>query len=214
MANQPILYSYFRSSCSWRVRIALAYKNIDYDIKPVNLIKDGGQQHTEEFIKLNPMEQVPVYYENGHTLTQSASIIEYLEETRPNPPLLPSDPFQRAKVRALCECIGSGIQPLQNLAALLKLDKSERDEWPKFWISKGLKAYEDLIQSTAGKYSFGNEVTMADCYLVPQIYNANRFGVNLTPYPTVNKVVEELEKLEAFQASHPKNQPDTPPDMK
>jgi len=214
MSSKPVLYSYFRSSCSWRVRIVLAWKGIDYEQKPVNLMKDGGEQMSEEFKKLNPMKQVPALVIGGRTLVQSTAIIEYLEETVPNPPLLPKDPFKRAKVRELVECIAQGIQPLQNLAVLLLHEEAKRAEIARHPIVRGFTALESMLKESSGKYSVGDEVTFADCYLVPQIANARRFAVDMTPFPTLVRIEDELMKLPAFQVSHPRAQPDCPEELR
>uniref|UniRef100_F7AK97 maleylacetoacetate isomerase n=1 Tax=Equus caballus TaxID=9796 RepID=F7AK97_HORSE len=157
-AGKPILYSYFRSSCSWRVRIALALKSIDYETIPINLIKDGGQQFSEEFQKLNPMKQVPALKIDGTTIGQSLAIIEYLEETRPTPRLLPQDPKKRAHVRMISDLIASGIQPLQNLSVLKEVGQENQLTWAQEAINFGFNALEHILQTTAGKYCVGNEV--------------------------------------------------------
>ncbi|XP_023384583.1 maleylacetoacetate isomerase isoform X2 [Pteropus vampyrus] len=186
-SGKPILYSYFRSSCSWRVRIALALKSIDYETIPVNLIKDGGQQ---------------------------LAIIEYLEETRPTPRLLPRDPKKRASVRMISNLIAGGIQPLQNLSVLKEVGQEKQLAWAQKTISSGFNALEQILQSTAGKYCVGDEVSMADLCLVPQVANAERFKVDLTLYPTISHINKSLLALEAFQVSHPSRQPDTPPELR
>ncbi|XP_041353264.1 maleylacetoacetate isomerase-like isoform X2 [Gigantopelta aegis] len=214
MTSKPVLYSYYRSSASYRVRIALQVKGIDYEYKAVSLIKDGGEQYKEEYKKLNPMGQVPTLVIDGHTLVQSLPIIEYLDETRPSPRLLPEDPAGRVKVRSLAEIVNSGIQPLQNLPVLKKVGDDQKLEWAKYWIERGFKALETSLQETAGKYSFKDEVTMADLCLVPQVYNALRFGIDMSEFPTIHKVYDALVTLEAFKAAHPSNQPDTPADQK
>ncbi|XP_020841839.1 maleylacetoacetate isomerase isoform X2 [Phascolarctos cinereus] len=214
-AGKPVLYSYFRSSCSWRVRIALALKKIDYDTFPVHLIKDGGQQFSEEFQTLNPMSQVPALKIDGVTLTQSLAIIEYLEETRPTPVrLLPQDPKKRASVRMISDLIASGIQPLQNIAVLKKVGQETQLTWAQSVIGSGFRALEQVLQSTAGKYCVGNEISMADLCLVPQVANAERFKVDLSPYPIINRINKTLLTMEAFQVSHPSRQPDTPPELR
>ncbi|EPY81325.1 maleylacetoacetate isomerase [Camelus ferus] len=228
-SSKPILYSYFRSSCSWRVRIALALKSIDYEMVTVNLIKDGGQQFSEEFQALNPMKQVPALKIDGITIGQSLAIIEYLEETRPTPRLLPQDPKKRAHVRMISDLIASGIQPLQNLSVLKQVGQEKQLSWAQQAISSGfnametrpakcqpssVRALERILQSTAGKYCVGDEVSMADLCLVPQVANADRYKVDLTPYPTISRISKSLLTLEAFQVSHPCRQPDTPPELR
>ncbi|XP_029642112.1 maleylacetoacetate isomerase [Octopus sinensis] len=202
-----ILYSYWRSSCSWRVRIALALKNIPYEYKAVHLVKDGGQQHSDEFKKMNPMEQVPALVIDGITLTQSMAIMEYLNDTRPEPALLPKCPAKKAVVREICECIVSGIQPLQNVGVLQKLG-DKKMEWSLYWIEKGFHALENLLKQSAGKYCVGDEITMADLCLVPQVYNAERYNVNMESFPMISRINKDLLPLEAFKISHPSNQID------
>ncbi|XP_069885023.1 maleylacetoacetate isomerase isoform X1 [Dipodomys merriami] len=212
-SGKPILYSYFRSSCSWRVRIALALKGINYETVPINLIKDGGQQFSEEFEALNPMKQVPALKIDGIIIGQSLAIIEYLEETRPTPRLLPQDPKKKASVRMISDLISSGIQPLQNLSVLKQMGDNPQP-WAQKVIISGFDALEKILQSTAGKYCVGDEVSMADLCLVPQVANAERFNVDLTPYPTINHINKTLLALEAFQVSHPSRQPDTPTELR
>jgi maleylacetoacetate isomerase len=214
MPSKPVLYSYFRSSCSWRVRIVLAWKGIDHEQKAVNLMKDGGDQFTEEYMKVNPIAQVPALVIDGHTLIQSTAIIEYLEETVPNPPLLPSEPYRRAKVREIVECIAQGIQPLQNLAVLVMHEEDKRTQIAQKVINTGFKALETILKESSGKYCLGNDVSFADCYLIPQIANARRFGVDMNPFPTIVRIEEELNKLSAFQVSHPRAQPDCPEQLR
>ncbi|XP_042293730.1 maleylacetoacetate isomerase isoform X2 [Sceloporus undulatus] len=209
---KPVLYTYFRSSCSWRVRIALALKGIAYDSAPVNLV-NGGQQLSPEFQAVNPMKQVPALKIDGITLSQSLAIIEYLEETRPNPRILPQDPKKRAQVRMISDHIVTGIQPLQNLSVLQQMGEKKL-EWAQRCISSGFEALEQILKKTAGQYCVGNEVTMADLCLVPQVFNAERYKVDLTPYPTIRQINKALLELESFQTSHPSRQPDTPPELK
>ncbi|KAL7862030.1 hypothetical protein SRHO_G00134710 [Serrasalmus rhombeus] len=210
---KPVLYGYFRSSCSWRVRIAFALKCIEYDQVPVNLIKDGGQQLTDQYKALNPMQQVPAVSIDGITLSQSMAIVQYIDETRPGLRLLPADPKQRAQVRMICDLIASGIQPLQNLYVIQKIG-AEKVQWAQHFINRGFEALEPILKQTAGTYCVGNEISMADICLVPQVYNAERFKVDINHFPTIKRLNQTLIELEAFKVSHPSCQPDTPDDLR
>lgn len=209
------LYGYWRSSSSWRVRIALAIKGVDYTYVPVHLVKEGGEQHGEEFRRLNPMGQVPVLVveEQGreYALGQSMAIFEYLDERFPEPRLLPADLIGRARARQLAEIVNSGIQPLQNLRVIQKL-RDELGQDAKAWcaeaIAEGLKSYEELVAQWAGTYSVGDEPSIADFCLVPQLYNARRFGVDLAGFPTILRIEAACMDLEGFKSSHPDEQPD------
>jgi maleylacetoacetate isomerase len=211
-----VLYSYWRSSCSWRVRIALALKGVDYEYVAVHLVKDGGEQLKETYAALNPMKEVPTLKVDGHTLTQSLSMIEYLDETRGGVALIPADPVTRARVRAVSETIAQGIQAVQNLRVLLKAmtlvpaeKKSEtKMGWGLHWIQQGFVALERMLESTAGTYCVGDAVTMADLCLVPQVYNARRFKVDLSAFPIISRIDATLSALPAFVAAHPDQQPD------
>nr|XP_009937601.1 PREDICTED: maleylacetoacetate isomerase isoform X2 [Opisthocomus hoazin] len=196
-SEKPILYSYFRSSCSWRVR----------------LLKDGGQQFSPEFKAVNPMQQVPALKIDGITLSQSLAIIHYLEDTRPNPRLLPLDPKKRAQVRMIADHIVSGIQPLQNLGILKQMGEKKL-EWAQNCITSGFQALEQILQHTAGRYCVGDEVSVADVCLVPQVSNAERFKVDMGPYPIIIRINKALLELEAFKVSHPSRQPDTPAELR
>merc|ERR1712020_687439 len=156
------------------------------------------------------MNQVPTFIFDGNTITQSMAILEFLEEMYPQVNILPTDTSKRAKVREICEIINAGTQPIQNLSVMNKHSEiqGERVAWSHFWINKGLIAVEVLISKSSGKYCVGDQVTMADCCLVPQVYNANRFKVDMEQFPNINKVIGNLEKMDAFIAAHPDNQPD------
>ena len=214
------LYGYFRSSSAWRVRIALAHKGMAYDNVPVHLVRDGGEQHSAEFAAINPMRQVPALRIDGLTLTQSLPILEYLEETRPDAPLLPSSPAERFVARQYAEIVNAGIQPVQNLAVLQRLERefdatgAQKKAWGRAVIETGFDALEQLVATTAGTCCIGDRVTIADLYLVPQLYNARRFGVALDLYPTLTRVEAHLETLPAFVAAHAHNQPDTLDDLR
>ncbi|KAJ8673259.1 hypothetical protein QAD02_004521 [Eretmocerus hayati] len=207
--TMPVLYSYWLSSCSWRVRIALNLKEIPYEIRPIHLQKGSGEHHTDEFRKINPMERVPALHIDNVTLIESMNILNYLEETRPHYPLMPKDPVKRARVREICEVIVSGIQPLQNVAVIDHVGDERRLQWAQYWINKGFTAVEELLLLSAGKYCFGDEITLADCCLVPQVYNARKFRVDVESYPTIFKVDRNLKDHPAFVATHPHSQPDS-----
>jgi maleylpyruvate isomerase len=210
------LYGYWRSSSSWRVRIGFALKGIAYEYAAVNLL--GLEQFRDEHRARNPMAQVPVLEvtEEGRTLrlVQSMAILEWLDERFPDPPLLPPDLDGRARVRALAEIVNSGIQPFQNAFVLRtlkeKLPGYEKD-WARTWLSRGLEALEVAVRNGAGRFCHGDAPGLADCYLVPQLYSARRFGVDLGPYPTLRRIEEACAALAPFQAAHPERQPDAPP---
>ncbi|XP_055534425.1 probable maleylacetoacetate isomerase 2 [Wyeomyia smithii] len=214
MSKDVVLYSFWRSSCTWRVRNALNLKKILYDLKPIDLYKSGGgEQFKDEFRQLNPMQQVPALTIDGNTIIESMAILHYLEETRPEIPLLPQDKLQRAKVREICEVITSGIQPFQNSSTFAYIGKEKSLEWAQYWIARGFRAVEQLLAVSAGKYCLGDQITLADCCLVPQVFNARLYKVDLDPYPTIIRIDGELAKHPAFQAAHPYNQVDCPPDL-
>jgi len=201
-----VLYSYFRSSCSWRVRLALQLKGLKYEYKAINLLK--SEQTTEEYTTFNPLQSVPTLFIDDHKLCQSVAIIEYLEETRPTVSLLPKDPYKKALVRQIVQSIASDIQPVQNLRVLKKVGEDKKAEWAKYWIEYGLKGVEKTLSSTAGTYCVDDEISMADICLVPQVYNAIRYNVDMSQFPIISRINETLGKLPEFQMSHPDAQPD------
>uniref|UniRef100_H3DJ36 Maleylacetoacetate isomerase n=1 Tax=Tetraodon nigroviridis TaxID=99883 RepID=H3DJ36_TETNG len=209
---KPVLHGYFRSSCSWRVRIAFALKGVEFDQVPVNLIKDGGQQRTEQYRTINPMQQVPAVEIDGITLSQSLAVIQYIDETRPGPRLLPADPKKRAQ-RMISDLIASGIQPLPPLSDHPQVG-AEKVQWAQHFIDRGFRALEPVLRETSGMYCVGDEISMADICLVPQVYNAERFSVDLEKYPTIKRLNQTLLEVEAFRASHPSHQPDTPEELR
>jgi maleylpyruvate isomerase len=207
------LYSYFRSSAAYRARIALNLKDIAYETISVHLTKDGGHNLRPEFRAINPQMRVPVLVTpGGDRLIQSLAIIEYLDETYPNPPLLPKDPIARAKVRALAELIACDIHPLNNVGPLrylkntLHQEQSAIDAWYHHWVMAGFEPLEALME--AGPYTCGNEVTLADICLVPQVYNARRLKVPLDKFPKILAAEAACLALPAFDRARPENQPD------
>jgi maleylpyruvate isomerase len=210
------LYTYFRSSAAYRVRIALNLKGIGYDAVPVHLLKDGGQQRQEEYRKINPSGLVPAFQDERITLTQSVAIIEYLDERFPAVPLMPQDLAGRAKVRELTQIIACDIHPLNNLRVLrhlvheLKLSEEAKNEWIRHWIREGLASLEAHLarDPAAGPFCHGTAPTMADCFLVPQVFNAQRFDIDIAAYPNVERINALCVDLPAFAAAHPSKQPD------
>ena len=214
------LFTYFRSSAAYRVRIALNLKQLPYEAVPVHLLRDGGEQLGETFRKVNPGALLPALEDDGALLTQSMAIIEYLEEMHPaqstDAALMPADPVGRARVRALAMVIACDTHPLSNLRVLkylvrtLKLDEAAKLEWIRHWMQLGLATFEAHLARDAatGKFCHGDTPTMADCCLVPQVFNAERFEVDLTPYPNIVRIWGNCAALPAFQAAHPAQQPD------
>uniref|UniRef100_A0A7S1KTI1 Maleylacetoacetate isomerase n=1 Tax=Percolomonas cosmopolitus TaxID=63605 RepID=A0A7S1KTI1_9EUKA len=208
--SKPTLHSYWRSSSSWRVRIALNFHSLAYTYHPINLLKNE-QQDPNYKNKLNPTGMVPVLEIDGHVLTESLAIVEYLEETRGRK-LFPQDAYGKSQVRRLALQIAAGIQPIQNLSVLKKIVADFGEEhkmpWGKHFIEKGFKELEMMLSQTAGKYSYGDEVTIADLCLVPQVYNANRFSVDMDQFPTIKRVHEACVALDEFKEAHPDQMPD------
>ena len=207
------LYSYFRSSAAYRVRIALNLKVIAYETQSIHLIKDGGRNKQPEFRAINPQMRVPVLVTTaGDVLIQSLAIIEYLDETHPQPPFLPKDPLARARVRALAELIACDIHPLNNTSPLRYLknnmaqQQSAIDEWYRHWVITGFEALEELI--APGPFTCGSEITMADLCLVPQVYNARRLNVALERFPKIVGADRACLAVAAFDRARPENQPD------
>jgi maleylpyruvate isomerase len=209
-----ILYDYWRSSSAWRVRTALHYKEIPFERRVVNLVKDGGEQHAAEFQTLNPSRQVPVLItDDGRPIAQSMAIIAFLEEQFLAAPLLPADPWLRARARQLAEIVNSGTQPLQNLSVLDHVQASglDKNEWARRFIARGLAALEAASQETDGTFLVGDAPSVADLYLIPQLYNARRFNVDVAPYPRLLRVEAACAALPAFMAAHPDAQSDAQP---
>ena len=207
------LYSYYRSSSAYRVRVALYFKQIGFHYQSVHLLKEGGEQFQDNFKKINPLSQVPCLKHKDRTLTQSLPILLYLEELQPEPALLPKDPFQRATALSFCEMINSGIQPLQNLSVLKYIENefsSDKVKWSQYWIEKGLTACENFLKNKSEGFCFSNQVTLADLFLIPQLYNAKRFQVDIQQFPNLERINKNCLAKEYFQKALPENQPDCP----
>lgn len=209
------LYSYYRSSCSYRVRIALEHKEIPYEYVPVHLLNNGGEQLAEDYSQINPKQEVPTLVDEGLHLSQSTAIFFYLDRIKLGRPLFPKEMPQFERCVELVEIINSGIQPLQNLAILKKLKKDfalsdeQKNKWIKDLISKGLQAYNKKLDASP-RFSLGDEPSAADMFLIPQIYNAKRFGVDFSQMPHLLEVEKNCLDLESFQKAHPDQQPDSP----
>ena len=210
------LYTYFRSSAAYRVRIALNLKGLAYEAIPVHLLKSGGEHRKPAYLAVNPAALIPALDDEGATLTQSLAIIEYLEETHPAAALLPADAGGRARVRALALAVACDIHPLCNLRVLkylvhvLKVDEEAKLEWSRHWLRIGMESIEALLagDTRTGRYCHGDTPTTADCCLVPQVFNALRFELDMTPYPTIVRIHAACGELPAFIAAHPAQQAD------
>ncbi|GGE81834.1 maleylacetoacetate isomerase [Massilia psychrophila] len=222
------LYTYFRSSAAWRVRIALSLKGLPYEAVPVHLVRNGGEQLTDQYRAINPGALVPSLQDEGAegaTITQSMAIVEYLEETHPAVPLLPSTPLERARVRALAQMIACDIHPLNNLRVLrylvrtLGVKDEAKTEWYRHWIGEGFAALEAQLtrnpardsdrNAAPARFCHGSTPTIADCFLVPQVYNAQRFDIDIAAYPNIARINDACAELPAFIAAHPAQQGDS-----
>lgn len=210
------LYTYFRSSAAYRVRIALNLKGLPYEAMPVHLLRNGGEQRHTDYLALNPAGLVPALEDGGAVLTQSLAIIEYLDETHPQPPLLPGDALERARIRALAQAIACDIHPINNLRVLqyltreLGASEEQKTAWYRHWVEEGLAAVEAMLVRSprSGRFCVGDTPTLADICLVPQVFNALRFKCSTAHLPTVLRIVEACEALEAFRLAAPARQPD------
>jgi maleylpyruvate isomerase len=207
------LFSYFRSSAAYRVRIALNLKSLPYETIPIHLVKDGGRNKSPEYRAINPQMRVPALaLRTGEVLTQSLAIIDYVNDRHPEPPLLPSNPLERARVEAFAQTIACDIHPLNNIGPLRYLkqklgqEQPAIDAWYHHWVLEGFEALEQTVRP--GPYAFGSQVTLADICLVPQVYNARRLKVPLDTFPKLVSVDAECLKLAAFDKARPENQPD------
>ena len=216
--DQLTLYSYWRSSAAYRVRIALHLKGLHFETVPVHLVRQGGEQHSEAYRALNPQGLVPVLEHNGHVLTQSMAICEYLDECFKAYPLLPADPLERARMRSLVLQIACDIHPLNNLRVLKYLKSQCGDDvdtltWMSHWMSEGFTAIErQLDERDSGQSGyFADRPGLFECFLVPQVYNAVRYGTDMSGFPAINKIVSQCRELPAFLKAAPENQADADP---
>ncbi|MCE3011368.1 MAG: maleylacetoacetate isomerase [Proteobacteria bacterium] len=213
------LYSYFRSSTSYRTRIAFHLKEVPYEFVGIHLVNNGGEQHSAAYKRLNPASEVPTLIHGPHVIAQSMAIIEYLDEVMPFPKLFSGDAIQRAKIRQFCETINCthpyhNLKTTQYLEEKLAVPKEQRDLWIQHWISSCLKTLESLLPSQATTFCFTEDPSAADCFLIPQLFSAQRFGVKLESYPRLAQIERACLELDAFKQAHPYRQPDTPSDLK
>jgi maleylpyruvate isomerase len=210
------LYTYFRSSAAYRVRIALNLKGLQYEAIPVHLLRGGGEQLQEQYRSINPSGLVPAFQDDYITLTQSMAILEYLEDAYPDVPIMPKDATERARVRELAQIIACDIHPVNNLRVLrylvheLGVSEEQKAEWYRHWLVGGLEVLEKHLarDPSAGPLCHGHTPTIADCCLVPQIFNAQRQGIDISVYPNIARINAQCVEIPAFVAAHPSNQPD------
>lgn len=205
-----ILYDYYRSTACYRVRIALYYKNVDFELKTVNLVKEGGEQHSAEYQSLNAQQLVPTFCDGDTVLTQSLAILEYLDEKYPEPAILPDDPILRARIRAFSQVIASDMHPLNNLRVLqyltgpLEHSEDEKLAWYHHWLQLGFDALETYLSDEPETgFCFSEQLTMADICLLPQMYNAERFNFDMTAYPRLLAIGKHCYKLPSLQKAYP-----------
>ena len=218
VTDRLCLYSYWRSSAAYRVRIGLNLKGLSYETVPVHLLRDGGEQHSDAYREANPQQLVPVLQHGQRMLRQSLAILEYLDEMWPQPALLPATARERQRVRSLAQLIACDIHPLNNLRVLQYFERDwgvpqpEREVWVKHWIAEGFDALEALLADhpSTGVFCDGDVPSLADCCLVPQVYNARRFAMDLSRYPNIQRIEEACLALPAFDEARPERQPDAP----
>jgi maleylacetoacetate isomerase len=210
---KPVLYSYWRSSCSFRVRLGLYYKKIAFDYRPIHLVKDGGEQFSKDFDQLNPKNEVPFFIDDRVQLSESMAILDYLEQVNPERPLFGDDIVERAQILRIAEMVNTGIQPLQNLKVLKKiqedfhLDDDSKLNWARYWIRLGFSGLEKLLSQQVVKNQAFN---LSDCFIIPQVYNAKRFKVDSSEFPHVFERWDRFAGEDYFKHALPETQPDAP----
>ncbi|PIS10657.1 MAG: maleylacetoacetate isomerase [Bdellovibrio sp. CG10_big_fil_rev_8_21_14_0_10_47_8] len=214
-----VLYNYFRSSTSYRVRLALHWKGLSFEYRSVHLLNHGGEQHRPEYRELNPAGEVPTLSHNGKHIGQSMAILQYLDEVFPQKRIFAAKPLEKAQILQFCEGINCA-HSLQNLKVLQFMEKelgsspADKNRWLQEWIGRILESSEKMLEKTSGAYAFGGEITAADFFLVPQMFSAQRFNVNVSVYPTLARVTQNCLRLDAFEKAHPFRQIDTPSELK
>jgi maleylacetoacetate isomerase len=214
-----VLYNYFRSSASYRVRIALHWKGLAFKYEPIHLLNDGGEQHKPQYRALNPAGEVPTLIHGKRVISQSLAILQYLDEVFTPKPLFPSEAYQKAQIWQFCEIINC-TQPLQNLKVLqyleaqVKISPEMKTDWLNRWVGDCLVTCEKILSAHSGNYCFGDQVSAADVFLIPQLFVVKRFEIDIKPYPNIQKVQKNCESLDAFLRGHPFRQPDTPPELR
>jgi maleylacetoacetate isomerase/maleylpyruvate isomerase len=214
-----VLYNYFRSSASYRVRIALNWKGLPYEYKVVHLLNNGGEQNTAQYRAINPAGEIPTLAHKGQFISQSMAILQYLDDVFPQQPLFPKDPYEKAKVIQFCEGINCA-QPYQNLKTQQVLEKDfgfsadQKTRWVQYWAHRNLEGWEKMLETTAGTYCFGEKISAAEIFLIPQMFALSRFGVEATKYPHIARIQAHCLKLDAFEEAHPGRQIDTPAELR
>jgi maleylacetoacetate isomerase len=218
--NNFVLYNYYRSSTSYRTRSLLYYKNINFEYVPVHLMNNGGEQHTTNYKKMNPMSEVPTLQHGEKSIGQTLAIFEYLDAIVPNPSVFPQDPFLRAKTIQICETISCALHPFSNLKVLaylsgnLKLTDSQKNQWIQDWMTRGLTGLDQMVEQNNAKFSVTDTFTAADIFIMSQFFVADRYKVSTNQFASLNRIKKQCEGIECFKKAHPYRQPDTPEELR